>query len=213
MRKTKKIIIDDSNEKWQAVIDVSEKVVCLCFEKKKANSIVQGYVDETLGKENIPTGINGLEVLPDDGMFIIDFQDYSVEQAQVVKQPLIDFLTKLYEDNKNKFMKNISKDIKHYEKAVKALEDITCQSCGRYMHTEVPAHSLVVKYGTEADGTESRDYCIECYKGGAFTEDLTIEQMAEKYLITFGSHFVESVKRKYLIDILPNLKRWKNEDK
>ncbi len=81
------------------------------------------------------------------------------------------------------------------------------------MHTEVPAHSLVVKYGTEADGTESRAYCIECYKDGAFTEDLTVVQMAEKYLTTFGSHFAVSVKRKYLVDILPNLQRWQEENK
>ena len=33
--------------------------------------------------------------------------------------------------------------------------------------------------GTNADGTKNEEYCIYCYKDGAFTGDFTMEEMAE----------------------------------
>lgn len=48
-----------------------------------------------------------------------------------------------------------------------------CQSCG--MPMDVPGS----EYGTERDGTRSRDYCSYCYRDGAFTTDWTMEEMIE----------------------------------
>ena len=33
--------------------------------------------------------------------------------------------------------------------------------------------------GTNADGSKNEEYCIYCYKDGAFTGDFTMEQMVE----------------------------------
>ena len=39
--------------------------------------------------------------------------------------------------------------------------------------------------GTYADGSKNEDYCIYCFKDGAFTSEFTMEEMAE-----FCSQFV-----------------------
>ncbi|WP_342770821.1 MULTISPECIES: zinc ribbon domain-containing protein [unclassified Methanoculleus] len=50
----------------------------------------------------------------------------------------------------------------------------TCQSCGMPMGAEGD-------FGTEAGGTPSTEYCVYCYRDGAFTEpDITIDGMAKK---------------------------------
>lgn len=50
----------------------------------------------------------------------------------------------------------------------------TCQSCGMPMSAEE-------HFGTEVEGTLSKDYCTYCYQNGAFTEpDITLDEMAEK---------------------------------
>lgn len=45
-----------------------------------------------------------------------------------------------------------------------------CQSCGMPMQA-------AGDFGTEADGGASADYCVYCYKNGAFTEACTMEEM------------------------------------
>jgi hypothetical protein len=48
-----------------------------------------------------------------------------------------------------------------------------CQSCGMPM-------SAKEQFGTEADGTPSKDYCTYCYRDGAFTNPaITIDEMAK----------------------------------
>lgn len=44
-----------------------------------------------------------------------------------------------------------------------------CQSCGMPL-TEGT-------HGTEHDGAKSSEYCLYCYKHGAFVDDLTMEDM------------------------------------
>ena len=39
-----------------------------------------------------------------------------------------------------------------------------CQSCGMPIDKETP-------YGTNADGSENKDYCQYCFQKGAFTDD------------------------------------------
>jgi len=66
--------------------------------------------------------------------------------------------------------------------------------------------------GTEADGKKSQDYCIYCYKDGAFCQpDATLETMldisakvwAEKDPTITVEQAKAQLKRKF-----PHLKRW-----
>lgn len=47
-----------------------------------------------------------------------------------------------------------------------------CQSCG--MPLKKPSH-----FGTEKDGTKSSQYCSYCYSNGAFTSDMSMEEMIQ----------------------------------
>ncbi|WOF17282.1 hypothetical protein F1737_01315 [Methanoplanus sp. FWC-SCC4] len=50
----------------------------------------------------------------------------------------------------------------------------TCQSCGMPMAKDED-------FGTEKDGSKSKEYCTYCYQKGIFTEqDVTIDEMAKK---------------------------------
>ena len=51
------------------------------------------------------------------------------------------------------------------------MEQHFCQSCGMPLINEI--------LGTNADGTKNEEYCSYCYKDGAFTDDLTMEEMVE----------------------------------
>ena len=64
-----------------------------------------------------------------------------------------------------------------------------CQSCGMPLTPEI--------LGTNADGSKNEEYCIYCYKDGAFTGDFNMEQMVE-----FCSQFVDEFN-------FPTLKRWR----
>lgn len=82
-----------------------------------------------------------------------------------------------------------------------------CQSCGMPLSEDV--------LGTNADGSQNEDYCMYCFKDGAFTGDFTMEQMVE-----FCSQFVEQYNRgagknltreeykEELRRFFPHLKRW-----
>ena len=83
-----------------------------------------------------------------------------------------------------------------------------CQSCGMPLTDQV--------LGTNADGSKNEDYCIYCYKDGAFTKDFTMDEMIE-----FCAQFVDEVnknmpkpmtKEEYkgmMRQYFPTLKRWK----
>ena len=69
--------------------------------------------------------------------------------------------------------------------------------------------------GTNADGSKNKEYCMYCYKDGAFTNDCTMEEMIE-----FCAQFVDEVnknmpqpmtKEQYkqmMQQYFPTLKRW-----
>ena len=57
-----------------------------------------------------------------------------------------------------------------------------CQSCGMPLTEDV--------LGTDADGSKNEDYCIYCYKDGAFTGDFTMEEMAD-----FCAQFVDEFNK------------------
>lgn len=69
--------------------------------------------------------------------------------------------------------------------------------------------------GTNADGSKSEEYCIYCYKDGAFTGDFTMEEMAE-YCSMFveefnkntGKNLTACEYKQELLKYFPSLKRW-----
>lgn len=79
-----------------------------------------------------------------------------------------------------------------------------CQSCGMPLSEEV--------LGTNADGSKNEEYCIYCYKDGAFVGgECTMEEMIE--------FCIEPTKKanpdmseedicKMYRQVLPTLKRW-----
>lgn len=71
-------------------------------------------------------------------------------------------------------------------------------------------------FGTEKGGTINRDYCTYCYKDGAFTENLTMEEAIEhnlNFLAEFnqssGLSYTPEAARKDMQAFFPTLKRWK----
>lgn len=86
-----------------------------------------------------------------------------------------------------------------------------CQSCGMPLTNEI--------LGTNADGSKNEDYCIYCYKDGAFTGDFTMEEMAEycsmfveEYNKNTGKNLTACEYKQELLKYFPVLKRWKGDD-
>lgn len=89
------------------------------------------------------------------------------------------------------------------------MEEKICQSCGMNMNSEQD-------FGTNADGTKNMDYCHYCYQNGAFTRDVTMEEMMEtnlKYIDEWnratGNNMTADEARPILREFLSTLKRWK----
>lgn len=86
-----------------------------------------------------------------------------------------------------------------------------CQSCG------MPLTEALL--GTEADGSPNFDYCIYCYKDGAFTGNFTMEEMAEfcaqfvgLYNEYTGRNLTREAYKVLLLELYPRLKRWRLSD-
>lgn len=82
-----------------------------------------------------------------------------------------------------------------------------CQSCGMPLTDEL--------LGTNSDGSKNDEYCIYCYKDGAFTGDFTMEEMAEhcskfveEYNKGTGKKLTCSEYKEMLCQFYPTLKRW-----
>ena len=88
--------------------------------------------------------------------------------------------------------------------------------------------------GTNADGSRSEDYCMYCYKNGAFTQDFTMGQMIE-FCLQFldqwnaqagcfclqfldqwnaqaGCRLTPIQAKEQMLQNFPRLKRWKEKD-
>ena len=83
-----------------------------------------------------------------------------------------------------------------------------CQSCGMPLTADV--------LGTNADGSKNEEYCIYCYKDGAFTGDFTMEEMAEfcaQFVDEYNKNTEQNLSREeykqMLLQYYPNMKRWK----
>lgn len=73
-------------------------------------------------------------------------------------------------------------------------------------------------HGTLADGSPSPDYCHFCLFEGAFTADLTMEEMiqecvgyAESFRDENGNVYTREEAVEQMRRIFPHLKRWKAE--
>jgi hypothetical protein len=78
-----------------------------------------------------------------------------------------------------------------------------CQSCA--MPMQKPED-----FGTEADGSPSKEYCCYCYKDGQFTEpDTTMEQMVEKCVSIMKQMGSPEEQIEQTKAFIPTLKRWK----
>lgn len=79
-----------------------------------------------------------------------------------------------------------------------------CQSC------EMPMNEPD-KFGTNADGNKSDDYCCYCWKNGSFTDNRTLDEAIEAnipFVIEDGEAATEDEARTLLRKTMPTLKRW-----
>lgn len=87
-------------------------------------------------------------------------------------------------------------------------KSIICQSCGMPMQkTE--------DFGTNADGTQSGEYCHFCFKDGGFIDEgITMEQKIDKLVNIAVSqmNIPEEKARAQAVEIIPTLKRWRKEN-
>lgn len=85
-----------------------------------------------------------------------------------------------------------------------------CQSCG------MPLKTLEV-IGTNFDGSLNEDYCVYCFKNGAFTQDITMEEAISislrymKEMYKEDPNFDEKDALNKMNQYFPKLKRWKSK--
>ena len=91
------------------------------------------------------------------------------------------------------------------------MEQKFCQSCGMPLTEEI--------LGTNADGSKNEEYCIYCFKDGAFTSDFTMEEMVEfcaQFVDEFnknaGQNLTKEEYKAMLRQYYPSLKRWRESD-
>lgn len=81
-----------------------------------------------------------------------------------------------------------------------------CQCCG------MPMGETDEMYGTEKDGTKSKDYCVYCYDKGEFKFNGTMEEMIEfcvPIMVKEHPDMTEKDAREMMEEFIPQLKRWK----
>lgn len=88
------------------------------------------------------------------------------------------------------------------------MENMYCQSCGMPLTKEE-------EVATNKDGSLMHDYCIYCYKEGAFTLDISMEEMIDVSLVHMkeifkdNPDFSEQKALNKMRGFFPELKRWK----
>lgn len=91
-------------------------------------------------------------------------------------------------------------------KILKMKNRIFCQSCSMPLDTP----DLM---GTEKDGSKNHDYCIHCYRFGAFTNPgLTLEEMKLRMMGRMDKEKIPGDILEAALQRLPLLRRWKTED-
>lgn len=83
---------------------------------------------------------------------------------------------------------------------------VRCQSCG------LPLSDALGNYGTNKDGSDNSEYCIFCFKNGAFTNP---RQTMKEMITGFIQNMTKDVRvpgnkaSELAHEVIPNLKRWK----
>ncbi len=80
-----------------------------------------------------------------------------------------------------------------------------CQSCA------MPMAGNENLYGTNADGSKNEDYCIYCFKDGAFTANISMDEMIEvcvPHMVKANANMTEDQARSIMKEYFPKLKRW-----
>lgn len=88
------------------------------------------------------------------------------------------------------------------------METKFCQSCGMPL-------SKAEEHGTNSDESLSNDYCCYCYQNGAFTQDVTMDEMIS-HCAQFVDEFNKGSEQKMTKEeaiaqmklYFPKLKRW-----
>ena len=91
--------------------------------------------------------------------------------------------------------------------------ELRCQSCGMPLDAELVfgKGSTEVVFGKEKDGSLNRDYCYLCYIDGAFSVNVTMEEMIEAcvpYTSANNPWPDEDTARREMQKFFPKLKRW-----
>jgi len=88
------------------------------------------------------------------------------------------------------------------------MEQKFCQSCG------MPLTDAAL-FGTNKDQTVNEDYCVYCYKDGAFVQDVSMDGMINhcvQFLDEFngaaGTQFTKEEAIAEMKSFFPTLKRW-----
>ncbi len=87
-------------------------------------------------------------------------------------------------------------------------DKLRCQSCG------MPLSDTFGNFGTNSDGSKNREYCMFCFKDGAFTNpDQTIEEMIQSTIenMTTDLKMPADKARQLANSVIPKLKRWQNK--
>lgn len=71
-------------------------------------------------------------------------------------------------------------------------------------------------YGTNDDGSPNRDYCVYCYRDGAFVQSCTMDGMIEhcagmltQVNAVSGMNITREEYVAYMREVFPKLKRWR----
>ncbi|MDO5845992.1 MAG: zinc ribbon domain-containing protein [Methanocorpusculum sp.] len=86
------------------------------------------------------------------------------------------------------------------------MNDTFCQCCG------MPMGTTDALYGTEADGSKSKDYCQYCYDKGQFLFTGSMQDMIEfciPQMVKVHPEMSAEDARNIMEAFLPTLKRWK----
>ena len=88
------------------------------------------------------------------------------------------------------------------------METKLCQVCA------MPMGDTDELYGTEKDGSKSKDYCKYCYDKGEILFQGTMDEMIEfcvPHMVEGNSEMTEEKARTMMKQVFPTLKHWANK--
>ncbi len=91
-------------------------------------------------------------------------------------------------------------------------EKLRCQSCGMPLgEFKKPDGNVVASFGSNRDGSRSYEYCVICFRAGAFTmPNLTLGEMIAMSIenMTGEQGIPEARARDLANTVIPKLRRW-----